>query len=861
MTVTPSRPAGPGIKLCFAGTLSYYEIANKNKDAQMDRPFPAYQGDKPFIFVSYSHQDAELVYPEISYLKDQGFNIWYDEGISPGASWREELAESILSSSLFIIYVSPRSVESDNCVKEVSFALENGASVLAVHLEETQLTPGQALALSDRQAILKYELSQQDYADKLIKGISEYIRSNAAPHQVASAPSMEPQSNTIQLMGFGLIALAILGSAFLLRSGKDSVLEDDVVINKPAPTEQTPMSAESKVATAAKPSIAVLPFDNLSPLEENAYFAAGIHEDILTSLSKVPNLKVISRTSVMRYADSEMNIGEITSELNVDHILEGSVRRAGNKVRITVQLIKTDVDEHLWAETYDRDLADIFAVQSEVAKNIAQQLKVALAPDSEARISKGPTRSVEAYDLYLRGRDLLRQSSTITIDEAMSNFERAVELDPQFAQAYSGMAIGYLSQANINTEWQSVRASATAAAQRGLELDPMSSETHYAMGRVHFRDRQYSQADQYFLKAIELDPNFGDAIGWYGQSLYFQGRHQEALLQWRQAVELDPLSPTASFAMALVLRSLHRMEEAQGYISRSVELRPEEIQTYLSASGFYFFAGDHFRRLKYLDQAYRKDPGNLQAVMNIGSALHWLGNVESAEHWLDVATGIAPRNEGLLSRRVDLLNSVQRLDEAAALTGQWLEQNPDSHQGLRMQAAVLGQQANAALAAGNADEAGRLRESAMTFLDRYLAPDRVNGVLQVKEDNIWGVASYAATAGSMGNRQLAQSVSQSIIDYYKEEQTLNFAHFHLTLAYALTGNTTKAMEHFSRVPGTAFNAIWIIDAYGLTQDIASAYHGLSSHPSYQETIEKITRSNNDVLARIKTEMPHLLVVE
>lgn len=823
----------------------------------MDRPFPAYKGDKPYIFVSYSHQDAELVYPEITYLKDQGFNIWYDEGISPGASWREELAESILSSSLFIIFISPRSADSDNCVKEVSYALEHGQAVVAVHLEKTHLTPGQELALSDRQAILKYELSPQDYTAKLIEGISDHVSRAASTPQLVSAPTMERNSSKVMLMGFALVALAILGSAFLLRSGRDPTPAGITVIQEPV-SEQSSVTPISKIAVAGKPSIAVLPFINLSPMAENAYFAAGIHEDILTSLSKVPDLKVISRTSVMRYADSQMNIAEITNELKVDHILEGSVRRAGNKVRITVQLIKTDVDQHLWAETYDRDLADIFAVQSEVAKNIAQQLKVALTPDSVERISAGPTRNIEAYDLYLRGRNLLRLESSTSIHEAMNHFERALDIDPGFALAHASIALGYFSQAEISTEWQSVRESAFAAAQRGLDLDPVSSETQYAMARILTRDRRFDEAERYFLKAIELDPNFGEAFSWYGQALYFEGRNQEALMRWRQAIELDPLSPVANFSMALVLRSLDRLDEAQVYISRSLELQPEQISAYMNASIFYFFAGDQFRRLAVLDQAYRKDPKNLQIVMNIGFALHWLGDFEAAERWLDLAAEIAPRQEGLLLRRVYLLNSYGRLDEAAVLTAQWLAQNPDSHEGLRLHASVLGQQATVALGAGKLEEGRRLRESEIQYYDRYLEPDRKNGILQVKQDNVWGVVSYASASRILGNEQQSETACKAIIEFYKSEPILNFAHIHLTVAYALLGNTAKAIEHFAQVPGTAFNAIWIIDTFGLTEDPSGIYHELNSYPVFKETIEKIIRTNNEVLARIQREMPHLL---
>ena len=214
----------------------------------MERPFPAYKGDEPYIFVSYSHQDADIVFPGIQRLRDQGFNIWYDEGINPGASWREELAESILGCDLFIILVSPQSADSDNCLKEVNYALEHDRALLAIHQETTQLSPGLELALSDRQAIFRHELTEEQYRDKVLSGVRRHIQRSQsfAPTVPAVIAS---KSSWPMLISAGLIALAILAVGFLYM--------------KPSEVPQT-IEELGQLQTMAplEPSVAVFPVFN-----------------------------------------------------------------------------------------------------------------------------------------------------------------------------------------------------------------------------------------------------------------------------------------------------------------------------------------------------------------------------------------------------------------------------------------------------------------------------------------------------------------------------------------------------------------------------------------------------------------------
>ncbi len=263
---------------------------------------------------------------------------------------------------------------------------------------------------------------------------------------------------------------------------------------------QTGESALSESSLPGSKSIAVLPFDNLSPDPENEYFSYGITEDIITQLSKIPDLSVTSRTSSMRYQDSEKSIREIAQELQVASILEGSVRRVGNQVRITAQLIDSKTDEHLWAETYDREFEDIFAIQSDVAKQIASSLKLELSPEDRERIERKPTENLTAYDYYLKGREHYYSYNREENEQAIEFFNEALDVDPDYARAHGGLADAYAQRwlwYGFGEEWLD---SAIEESSKAVALDPDLAETYQAEGLVQrllrdARERESPQGD------------------------------------------------------------------------------------------------------------------------------------------------------------------------------------------------------------------------------------------------------------------------------------------------------------------------------------------------------------------------------
>ena len=334
------------------------------------------------------------------------------------------------------------------------------------------------------------------------------------------------------------------------------------------------------VAPAGPPSIAVIPFVNMSMDDANEPFTVGIHDDLLTQLSKIRPLKLISRTSVLRYRGSDKPIPEIAIELGVAYVVEGGVQRVGNNVRINVQLIDAAADEHLWAETYDRELsaANIFAIQSEIAASIADALQATLTQADEQRMNTAATDNLKALEAYFTGKQLADQRSREAIESAIGEFERAISLDPDFALAHAGLGYAWLliPEYSATVDPRRVRDSAKSAIARALELDPELPSGLAFMGwskMVHEYD--WVSAERLLRRALELEANNSGALHWMSHVLSWQGLHAEAIAFARQAFEVDPYSPLMTMNLAYILMDDNRFEETAKYRELTLELRPD----------------------------------------------------------------------------------------------------------------------------------------------------------------------------------------------------------------------------------------------------------------------------------------------
>lgn len=329
--------------------------------------------------------------------------------------------------------------------------------------------------------------------------------------------------------------------------------------------------------TPVERSIAVLPFENLSSDKENAYFAEGIQDEILTRLSKIADLKVISHTSTQHFKSSPDNLPQIAKQLGVVNILEGSVQKAADQVRVNVQLINAMTDAHLWAESFDRKLTDIFTVESEIAKTIANTLQAKLTGSEKRGIAAQPTENTEAYEFYLKGRYFWNKRTANDLKTAITYFQQAIGKDPNYALAYAGLADSYalVSAYGAGTPQESFLP-AKAAAKKALALDDTLAEAHTSLAQVlGYYDFDFDGSIREFRRAIELNPNYATAHHWYGSGpLVAIGRFEEAIAEGKRAVELDPLSLEINSDLGFTYHMVRRYDDAIEQLRKTLEMDP-----------------------------------------------------------------------------------------------------------------------------------------------------------------------------------------------------------------------------------------------------------------------------------------------
>ncbi len=338
-------------------------------------------------------------------------------------------------------------------------------------------------------------------------------------------------------------------------------------------------------------SIAVLPFTSFSDEKEDSYFADGMHDDILTQLSKIKDINVISRTSVVQYKNTTKTMGEIAKELNVVHILEGSVRRAGNQIRIVSQLINAVTDKHIWSETYDRDYADIFAIQSDVAKKIAAALKATLTPEEIEYIEEKPTDNMEAYDYFLKGKHFWYTYTTQEGNQrAVDLFDKATELDPNFALAYAWASITH-SALYSNLSWDHTeerKELAMNAIDKALALDPDHPQIHFANGNyLLLCTDDYNTALKEYEIAYKGDPNNSDIVSHFAYAYWRLGFWEKAEKYLLKTYELDSLESVNVGYLGRFYEYLRQFQTAEDYYYLSIQLNPEKEWYYTHMAGNY----------------------------------------------------------------------------------------------------------------------------------------------------------------------------------------------------------------------------------------------------------------------------------
>ena len=381
---------------------------------------------------------------------------------------------------------------------------------------------------------------------------------------------------------------------------------------------------------ARSPSVAVLPFLNLSGDIGNEYFADGITEDVIAHLSKIRALKVISRTSVMRFKQRQHSLKEIGATLGATTLLDGTVRHAGDHVRIVAKLIDVEADRHLWVETYDRHVTDIFAIQTDVALQIAAALKAELSREEKTRVQREPTKDVEAYHLFLQGRQWFIRYTRGALGRAIEYFERAIALDPTFALAYANLGMAYTELVEGGAIAPDIAYERAAeVATEAMRLDPELGAAYCTMGHLKgIREFDWSGAEQNFKRALELSPNSSDTYDLYGRLCAALARYDEALALHDRARELDPLVHRMDGVTTLLrarryAEAVHRAEDA-------LDLDPNYDRTRATLGWAYFLSGRKDEGLAQLERAVLLSPENTMWLGQLGEAYAMAGKTAKA---------------------------------------------------------------------------------------------------------------------------------------------------------------------------------------------------------------------------------------
>jgi TolB-like protein/Tfp pilus assembly protein PilF len=648
------------------------------------------------------------------------------------------------------------------------------------------------------------------------------------------APAESIRRLTDRKLDFAIIGLLAIAVIFL-------VVDNYILEAEP---EQVEVAAEQVPAAepmAREKSIAVLPFANRSANQEDAFFVDGIHDDVLTHISRISALKVISRTSVMRYRDTTKSLKTIGEELGVSTVLEGGIQRAGNQIRVNVQLIDAVTDEHLWADTYDRRLTanDIFAIQTEIATAIADALRATLSPEERDRLASIPTENLVAYEAYLLGRQRVERSTAAASVEAVDYFQQAIELDPGFALAYVGLADSYTMRAYFGDLASGEElAKAQAAADKALALDDHLGEVYNSLAGIKHQRQDFEGAEAMYRRALELNPNYATAYSWYGELLRnCLGRSEEALALDRKAAELDPLSAYKIFGVGLDLASLGRFDEALAWYQRALEIDPGFAEPYVFIGGHYeFVSGRLDEAMVWYAKGISLDPGDPRYSAWLGLLFLDLGDFDRAEPWIERSFELGPESawanfamHALHLYRNDEAHALEYARRASALNPRYVPDPLRDHE-LR---------------------AGRYVEARALYEKRH--PELLNEGDPTVDGSNWRAAiDLAPVLSKTGEQEHVDLLLNRSLAHIQSLPRLGQFGYGIAdvLIYALQGDRQKALSALRQAIDEGWRGFW---RYYLKRDLS--LKSLHDEPEYQVMVAEIEADMAAQLGRVR-EMEH-----
>ena len=624
---------------------------------------------------------------------------------------------------------------------------------------------------------------------------------------------------------------------------------DNYVLNKEERPPSTPPAAK-QIATKPAPqpaavenkkSVAVLPFANMSDSKEDAYFADGVQDDILTQLTNITSLKVISRTSVMGYRNTTKNVKTIGKELGVAAVLEGGVQRAGKQIRINVQLIDADKDQHLWAKIYDRKLTaeNIFSIQSEIATAIANALRAALSPQEQAKIEAVPTQNLEALEAYFKGKQQLVARTSEGLSEAVAYFQEAVKQDPNFALAYVGLADAYQLQYNYSgLPKAEMNVKAQAAIDKALSLNDKLGEAYASLGLLKEENDEYAAAETAFKKALQLNPNYAAVYNWYGNVKDMQGKFDEALALFRKGAKLDPLSAVLNSNIAGNLAVLGRFQEALAQINKTIAVAPHSPQGYLGKVMYYWsITGQLDKADRWLHKAYSLDPDNPDNNANL-AYLYWdLGDDSQAACWAQRAEKIAPEGYSANSSMLTLHDVQGDVTQALSYA--------------RKAVLIGGRDAYPVPLATlrNHDiQTGHLQDARSRYQQAY--PELFSSAPRLGLDNLRAAIDLAALLQKTGEQERADRLLSTASTTIKNSPQLGANGYGISdvEVYALQGHKQKALAALQQAIDADWRLYW---SYYLNYDTNLA--SIRNTPEFKAIVAELKKDMAQQLARVKQQ--------
>jgi TolB-like protein/Flp pilus assembly protein TadD len=515
-------------------------------------PFEAYKGFSPYVFVSYAHADADWVYADLEWLRDQGVNIWYDEGIDPGSDWNSVLAEAIGGSYGLLFFATTTSVQSKNVANELHFALDAGKPVIAVHREDTLLPPGLKFSLSRQQAVIRSNLSEEGYQRKLLLAVQAIV------------------------------------------SGVNTV-----DVSKPVP------------GFLGRAAIAVLSFKGDSTDADGAYFADGLTDELVTGLQAWRTIPVIARDSTRAYSGDDISLPRLARELGVGYVLRGSVRRSGKRLRINVQLADTQSGYQIWAERFDGELADVFDLQDEITRRIIGAIEPEVLEQEMKRSHRVPTEDLAAWDLYLRGLARYNRQTLDDLKAARELWQEASQKDPGLVHAVAGRSLVEMyillnHRSNISDEEaETARLRNRQLAEEAFRIDEKSLPALTARLGCLVHGGEYDAAVSLAKEALSLFP--ASASTWHVAAFASlrSGHFEESLEQFKMVKRLSPRDPTMwliTTQEGFCYFSLGRYDEALTLLDRSIALKRDHVWPHLFRTLSLKMLGRHEEAVQRLEQ-------------------------------------------------------------------------------------------------------------------------------------------------------------------------------------------------------------------------------------------------------------------